>query len=273
MQIAHLGPHDLGSLRQRDTVDILIPNEAAELCTTFRAGRGCDRTAFVRSPLVLIIPPGLAHSLSDRRGSRTLILSIDGAFFAEAARRLDGEDVSLVEPHATTDSLVRAVGMEVDREYLDHHQPTANYIDSLAAVLAVHIARAYGTESGPLSAIPGGLAAHKLQSTRTFISDHLAETILVDQLAEAAHLSPFHFARLFKQSTGHSPHLYIVMERIKRAKELLAGSELALFDVSADVGFRTQGHFTGVFHRYTGVTPRVYRLNARQRAAPTSAGS
>src|SRR6202022_3328815 len=63
------------------------------------------------------------------------------------------------------------------------------------------------------------------------------------------------------QATGMPPHLYITMERMKRAKVLLRGSELALVDIAANVGFQTQGHFTAVFHRYAGVTPRIFRLN------------
>ena len=77
-------------------------------------------------------------------------------------------------------------------------------------------------------------------------------------------MSPFHFARMFKQSTEQSPHLYILLQRIKRAKELLASTDLPITEVAADVGFRTQGHFTGVFHRYTGFTPKVFRMSARE---------
>jgi AraC family transcriptional regulator len=71
---------------------------------------------------------------------------------------------------------------------------------------------------------------------------------------------------MFEQSTGTSPHLYVLMQRVERAKELLADTDTALVDVAAEVGFRTQGHFTGVFHRYAGFTPRTFRLHAREMA-------
>ncbi|MDN8618073.1 helix-turn-helix domain-containing protein [Variovorax ginsengisoli] len=118
--------------------------------------------------------------------------------------------------------------------------------------------------AAPTKAVSVGLAAHKMRSVRKFISEHLGETIRVEQLADAVHLSPFHFARMFKQSTGQSPHLHVLLQRIERAKELLAGTDSPIVEVAADVGFRTQGHFTGVFHRYTGFTPKVFRLNARE---------
>jgi AraC family transcriptional regulator len=76
-------------------------------------------------------------------------------------------------------------------------------------------------------------------------------------------MSTFHFARMFKQATGQPPHVYITLQRMEYAKELLRNSSLPLVDIAASVGFQTQGHFTGVFHRYAGVTPRIFRLNSR----------
>jgi AraC family transcriptional regulator len=98
---------------------------------------------------------------------------------------------------------------------------------------------------------------------QAFIREHLADPIRVEQLAAAVHLSPYHFARMFKKATGQPPHTYITMQRMEHAKELLRDSDLPLVEVAASVGFQTQAHFTGVFHRYTGRTPRVYRLNCQ----------
>jgi AraC-like DNA-binding protein len=85
----------------------------------------------------------------------------------------------------------------------------------------------------------------------------------VRELADAVHMSPYHFARMFKQSTGHPPHLYITWQRMDRAKQLLAQSSLPLAEVATRVGYQTQAHFTGVFHRRVGTTPRAYRLRCR----------
>jgi len=70
-------------------------------------------------------------------------------------------------------------------------------------------------------------------------------------------------ARGFKRSTGQTPHLYVVMQRVAAAKGLLRSSDVPLVDVAARIGFRTQGHFTGVFHRYAGMTPHVFRVDCR----------
>jgi AraC family transcriptional regulator len=265
MRIAHLGAADLGTVRTRDSLDILVPKETANLFTTHRTDAARNRTAFVRAPLVSVVPPALPHSLADKPGSNTLIFSIAEPFFSETARAALGSDeLSFVEPHAAADSLIREVADAVDREFPSLDRLTASFLDALAALLTAHVARNY-VAAGPAKAVPtGGLAAHKMRCVRKFIAEHLGETIRVEQLADAVHLSPFHFARMFKQSTGQSPHLYIQLQRIERAKELLAGTDSPIIEVAADVGFRTQGHFTGVFHRYTGFTPKVFRLNARE---------
>jgi AraC-like DNA-binding protein len=84
--------------------------------------------------------------------------------------------------------------------------------------------------------------------------------IHVADLAGTAHMSLYHFARMFKEATGVPPHRYIIFRRVHRAKNLLRETDLALIDVAAEAGFQTQGHFTYVFHKHAGVTPRAYRL-------------
>ncbi|WP_198156857.1 helix-turn-helix transcriptional regulator [Aquincola tertiaricarbonis] len=267
MRIAYLGAADLGGARLRDSVDILVPTDTANLSATYRVGQGRDRTTFLRAPLVSVVPPALPHTLADRPGTNTLVLSIAAPFFHQVARALGGDDTALVEPHATADPLIREVGDAAERDVRARRLPDARYMESLAMVLAVHVARKYAVLRSTTAAALGGLAPHKLRCVHNHICEHLGETIRVEQLAAAVQLSPFHFARMFKQSTGQSPHLYVLMQRVERAKALLTGTDTALIDVAANVGFRTQGHFTGVFHRYAGFTPRAFRLQARETVA------
>lgn len=267
MRIAYLDAAEVGGARLRNSVDILIPTGSANLRATYRNGQGRDRTTFVRAPLVSILPPALPHSLVDRSGASTLILSICASFFHQVARTLGGEDAALVEPHATVDPLIREVGNAIEWDFRIRRPPDARYLESLAVVLAAHVARKYVAAKIAKAAPCGGLPPHKLRCVYNHICEHLGGPIRVEQLADAVHLSPFHFARMFKQSTGQSPHVYILMQRIERAKALLAETDTALVDVAAHVGFLTQGHFTGVFHRYAGFTPRAFRLHALERSA------
>ena len=80
------------------------------------------------------------------------------------------------------------------------------------------------------------------------------------QLAALLHMSASHFARAFKNATGHPPHLYLTTERLRLAQSMLSEGRLPLVDIAARAGFQTQQHFTEVFHRYAGCTPRAFRL-------------
>jgi len=115
----------------------------------------------------------------------------------------------------------------------------------------------------------GGLAIHKLEKVLAYIEEKLAEPVGVRELASQVHMSPFHFARRFKQAVGTPPHAYITQVRIERAKRLLDGTNLPLLEVATRVGYRTQAHFTGVFHRYVGTTPREYRVGNRKELLPS----
>jgi AraC family transcriptional regulator len=83
-------------------------------------------------------------------------------------------------------------------------------------------------------------------------------------LAAVARLSPFHFARQFKEATGLPPHQYVISRRVERAKQLLQeGAELSLAEVAAHVGFSDQSQFSHHFKRHVGVTPGRFQTPAR----------
>jgi AraC family transcriptional regulator len=85
-------------------------------------------------------------------------------------------------------------------------------------------------------------------------------------------MSPYHFARLFKCSTGVPPHRFVVRQRIARARAFLAKQEPSIAQISQMVGFRTPSHFTTVFRRVTGITPRGYRTECLREDRPGREG-
>lgn len=70
-------------------------------------------------------------------------------------------------------------------------------------------------------------------------------------------MSTYHFARLFKQSIGVTPHQYVIRCRVARAKHLLLQGELNIAEVAKSVGFFDQSHLTKHFKRLVGVTPKT----------------
>ena len=134
-----------------------------------------------------------------------------------------------------------------------------------ARIYAQVIAERLGLErnrAAALTVVRARLPRQKVERVQAFIEQNFARRLRVEDLAAVVHMSPFHFTRLFKQATGISPHAYLTLERIERAKRMLAESRLALVDVAARVGFQTQGHLTEVFRRHAGTTPRRFRVSA-----------
>jgi AraC family transcriptional regulator len=110
-----------------------------------------------------------------------------------------------------------------------------------------------------------GLPGARLRRVTDFIDDNLARALPLAQLSAEAHLSQYHFARLFKESTGLPPHRFVVQRRIERACALLIDGQMSIDAIARAVGFRTRSHFSMVFHRHTGSPPTVYRAFASSR--------
>lgn len=107
--------------------------------------------------------------------------------------------------------------------------------------------------------VPGGLPGGKLRRVADHIDANLGRELRLGELSGVVHMSPFHFARLFKRTSGVPPHRFVVRRRVDRAIELLAGGEHPIGEIARLVGFATPSHFTTVFRRITGVTPTEYR--------------
>jgi AraC-like DNA-binding protein len=99
---------------------------------------------------------------------------------------------------------------------------------------------------------------------KLFIDANFASPIDLDNIADEACFSKFHFTRLFKQIYGKTPHQYLTAVRIRRACELLAG-EATVAAVCFAVGFDSITSFTGLFRRRAGMTPAAFRVAAHER--------
>lgn len=131
------------------------------------------------------------------------------------------------------------------------------YGESLSAAFAASVLARYA-EPAP-EAHPGGLPPAQLRPVLDYIETRLDGALSLQELAGVAHISPFHFGRLFKQSTGVTPHQYVLRRRIGKAKQLLRDPALSIAEVAYATGFPSQAHFTTVFGRITGVTPKAFR--------------
>jgi AraC family transcriptional regulator len=109
----------------------------------------------------------------------------------------------------------------------------------------------------------GGLSRRQMKMVTDYVAAHLTAEISLSDLAAAAQLSRYHFARAFKVSTGQSPYLFVMAQRVEKAAELLASSDLPVEAVASLTGFGNMARLRRYFQQIKGETPRSFRRRQR----------
>jgi AraC family transcriptional regulator len=152
-----------------------------------------------------------------------------------------------------------AANIALDLHAADSAGPMAAiYRQSMTMALAAHLAKALMETAPPVTQAPV-LEDARLARAVDLIEARLAEAPSLDDLASAAGMSPFHFARSFRKATGEAPHRFLMRRRIERAKILLATTPLPVAEIGWRVGWQNAAHFTQAFRAMTGMTPGAYR--------------
>lgn len=140
-------------------------------------------------------------------------------------------------------------------------QEQANHLalSSAATLLMTHLLKNYTQLQWAIPTIRGGLAPVVLKRVKEYIGEHFVQPLLLSDLAEQAGLSEFHFARMFKQSTGLAPHQFVLKVRLSRAEQLLKYSMMPLIHIALECGFSSASHFSNCFKAAYGVTPSLMR--------------
>lgn len=127
----------------------------------------------------------------------------------------------------------------------------------------IQLARLLGRARSPTDRATGGLSPHRLAKLRSYVEDRISSRdearIGLHQLAAHAELSPYHFLRAFKRSTGETPASFVLRRRLDRGRIALATSSKPIKDVARDLGFRSPAHFTQRFREAMGVAPGQLR--------------
>ncbi|HEX6489493.1 MAG TPA: helix-turn-helix transcriptional regulator [Candidatus Dormibacteraeota bacterium] len=111
-----------------------------------------------------------------------------------------------------------------------------------------------------------------LRRARDLSDREFGRPLSLDEMARAAHLSKFHFARAFTSAYGETPRAYLTRRRIERAKELLRAANLTVTEVCFVVGFESLGSFSSRFRQLVGQSPSEYRRQATAAATPQIPG-
>jgi AraC family transcriptional regulator len=139
-------------------------------------------------------------------------------------------------------------------------EDSAFYAEAMATALAAHFLRYYSTRKQVLQTHEDGLPRYKLKQALDYINAHISENISLAEIATELGMSQYYFCRLFKQSTGITPHAYLIQQRVELSKQLLKQKEGTINDVAIACGFANPSHFARCFRQYTGISPKQFRM-------------
>ncbi len=179
----------------------------------------------------------------------------------EEVTNYDPAHLTLVGRSGFQDPLLTQIGFALWRE-LEQPTPAGKlYAQTAAQMLAVHLLHYYTCAPVHIKEITQGLTRQQVKRVTDFILAHLSQDISLSDLAQQAGFSAYHFARLFRQTMGESPHQFVLRQRVERAQHLLKETDIPLVQIAGESGFANQSHLTRIFKRQLGFTPRAYRQN------------
>lgn len=224
----------------------------------------CAGQDFVLNDLrgaVVIIPAGTPLSATLNRPSQATKIMVNRTFVTETGLEALGMDGAAIKPAATDqDHDLRGVAYLLIEAAIGHQPLDDAMIAFIVREIAIHLVCNYSTMKRPRPDASGRLSSAKLAKILHYIATHLHKPIPVAALSREAGLSPAHFSRAFRRSTGRAPHAYVMGRRIAKAAHLLRNSALTIDQIAAQCGFHDQAHLTRLFKTAMKTTPRAYRL-------------
>lgn len=138
-------------------------------------------------------------------------------------------------------------------------------IDYIALAFCEHVVIRYGNANSPNRVRRAELAPWQMRRVTEFFEAHLQGNPSILDLAGQCGLSASYFSEAFKQTTGLTPHQWLLRHRIERAKTQLSETDASLATIASNCGFFDQSHFSRVFSRFEGCGPKDWRQHNRRR--------
>jgi AraC family transcriptional regulator len=243
------------------TIGLAIPHQ---IVTNEFIVEGClQRQQYhPNNPTIAIFPANRLYKIYLDKSLEFIHFYLEPSFVSHVAHEeINPDRVEILFKPNKADLLIYQICLALKADLNVDGSGTGFYADSMATTLAAHLLRHYSTHKYQLRQYEDGFSKHKLQQTFDYINAKLYENVSLTEIATELDMSQYYFCRLFKKSTGITPHQYLIQQRVERAKELLRQPEnkIKIADVAMDCGFANPSHFAKHFRKYTGVSPKQFR--------------
>lgn len=212
-------------------------------------------------PLHTATPEARWHGISPEP-VHSLHIHLDPPLFDRAIEELADRDparITLVEHAGFSDPLLWQIGLTLRNELKNPSAMSALYAQTTAQMLVVHLLRHYATNHVVVKEHQQGLTMKQMKRVTKYVQANLTKDLTLEDLAEQTGYSPYHFARLFRQVSGDTPHQFVIRQRVKEAQHLLRNTDLPIAQIAVETGFTHQSHLTRVFKRFVSTTPKAFR--------------
>lgn len=149
---------------------------------------------------------------------------------------------------------------QIKREMLGQRLGRSESLEALVTLLGIHVLRTY-TDLGckPAKVRSGGLSTRSWSRVHEYIHENVGDKLTLEKLAETAFLSPSHFLRAFKETTGQTPHQYVLKARLEVARGLMHKTSLPFEEIAKISGFASSSHMSISIKKMWGMTPTKLR--------------
>ena len=258
------------NMRTFELPDHWIPNYLVTFQISPRPGKrvlfeaGRERETIIENGHVDVVAPQEVRKFRFEGEATLIVLSIEPeAMLSMISNPREGDALELIRLWRGTDHILLDLMQKLRLETQRACPAGPLLAEDLCTRLAEELIQRYSIGKVKLDRYKGGLPGNKLRQAMDYIDSSLDCNLTTGDIGHAIGLSKYHFGKAFSASTGMTLHSFVLARRIRRSRELLAGSELPLADIAASVGFSSQSHFTTVFLERTGMTPGRYRSMRR----------
>jgi len=214
--------------------------------------------------MTLLNPGDVHEDFSSKQERDYLTVNIQDCFFTTALEQSKASARNLpcfFRPRIPSDARIRRIfgqlRQELDGASFDRELMIRELVVELASTISEGFATTSVREQG--GQFEKRIAALEVRRTIEFLRDTYTQKFNLNQLSHMAGLSKYYLEKVFKRAVGLSPYQYTLQLRVERAKKLLMSTSRSVVEISMELGFFDQSHFSNHFRRFTGVSPSAYR--------------
>lgn len=219
----------------------------------------------------LLAAPNFANSITIDCKHQIRTIAFPIAYWTrlleDTSHRASSLDFGALHRGPFTSSTIRSAQCNLWRLCDDEGAPSRLLAQAAGCEILAELCRLAGS---PLATARGGLAPWAQRRSLEFMRERLSEDISLEQLSAGVGLSPFHFARMFKQSVGVPPRVHLTRLRMEKACDLLETTDLPVTEIAQEVGYSSNQVLARVFIKHRHMSPFDYRRAVRDPMRQTS---